>query len=218
MEDRVMVDVSMLLHRDSLNQMIGLAQAGALGQIVVSDTFVRMFGEAFNNNSEFGEIALSSLSFHFEIDENLIDINGIRTFLFSKEYSENIVRYSSENFNENEIFTNLLNQTEDDWIAEILFEEWEFLTTNSWLVCKFRAALDKIVEAGGTAIHVSKRAFETFVRKTIKKPQGDLSPNDNIRAFGKWIAVGGSVLAGFTMPVTSAILTGASGVFLIYDP
>ncbi len=218
MTDRIMIDASMVLHRDSLNQLIGLSKAGALGQVVISDAFVRMIEASFEEEKKIGNVLFSILSQHFEIEEYLIDKEGIREFLLSDKYSENIVRYSRENSFEHEVYQNLINQTGNEWITQILFEEWEFLTTNSWLIAKLRTAFDKIIEAGGTAIYISKQAFELAVRKTLKKAEGELSPNDKLKATAKWVAVGGSVLADFVLPVTGAILNVASGIFLLCDP
>lgn len=218
MADRTMIDASMVLHRDSLNQLIGLSKAGALGQIVISDAFVRMIEDSYEDDRNFRNALFSILSRHFEVEEYLIDKEGIREFLFSERYSENIVRYRKTNSYKHQVYQNLINQTGNEWITQILFEEWEFLTTNSWLIAKLRTAFDKIVEAGGTAIYISKQAFEIAVRKSIKKPEGELSPNDKLKATAKWVAVGGSVLSDFVAPVSGAILNAASGMFLLCDP
>jgi len=74
------------------------------------------------------------------------------------------------------------------------------------------------LEAGGTALYASKQAFEMAARNTIKKPEGELSPNDKLKATAKWVAVCGSVLADFLIPIPGAILNAASGLFLLCDP
>lgn len=139
-------------------------------------------------------------------------------FFCQVKYSEHIVRYSKTNSYKHQVYQNLLYQTGNEWIPQILFEEWEFLITNSWLISKVRFAYDKIVESSGTAISISKHTFEVVVRRTLKKAEGDLSPNDKLKATAKWIAVGGSALADFVLPVPGAILNTASGIFLLCDP
>lgn len=208
-----MIDASMILHQESLYQMIELAKANALGQIVISDTFVKIIEDPNASNDLF-----SRLSKFFEIDEELIDKEAIKKFLFSDEYSVNIERYYQENSHNDKFYKKLSEAAENELIGQILFEEWDFLATHSWLLAKVRAAFDKIVEAGGTAIYVSKLAFEVAVRKSIKKPEGQLSPNDKLRATAKWVAVGGSVLIDSIVPTGGAIFKMASGIFLLCDP
>ncbi len=218
MKERIMIDASMVLHRDSLNQLIGLSKADALGQIVISDAFIRMIEASFEDDKRMNSPLFSILSRHFEIEDYLMDQEAVRDFLFSEKHARSIVRYTKENSYKHEVYQNLIHQTGNEWITQILFEEWEFLTTHSWLIAKLRTAFDKMVEAGGTAVYISRQAFETAVRRTIKKPEGELSPNDKLRATAKWVAVGGSVLAGVVTPLPGAVLSAASGFFLLCDP
>lgn len=45
---------------------------------------------------------------------------------------------------------------EDEWVTQVMVEEWEFLMTHSWLFAKTRAIYDRIVNAGGKAFYVTK--------------------------------------------------------------
>lgn len=218
MKDRIMLDASMILHRDSLNQLLGLAKADALDSVIVSGAFIRML-ESFVDERPYNirRSSLYNLSEFFQIPINLISRTSIREFLSILQNS-GISIYERKGSFDNEIFKNLYEQTNDELLAEILFEEWEFLTTNSWITAKTRAAFDAIVEAGSVAICLSQKAFEVAVRKTIKKPTGNLSPNDKVKAAAKWIAVGGSVVADFVSPIPGVILNLSSGLFLLCDP
>lgn len=83
MTDRIMIDASMVLHRDSLNQLLGLSKAGALGHIVISDAFVRMIEASNNDDENFGSLLFTILSKHFEIEDYLIDKETVNEFLLS---------------------------------------------------------------------------------------------------------------------------------------
>ncbi len=92
----MMIDASMVLHRDSLNQLIGLSKANALGQIVISDAFIRMIEASFEGEIEFGNPLFSILSKHFRIENYLIDQEAVREFIFSERDAGNIIRYKKK--------------------------------------------------------------------------------------------------------------------------
>ena len=170
MADKVMIDVTMVLHRDSLYQLRGLANENLVGELVISDAFVRMI-EASYEREIFDDAYFSILSRFFQIPEEVIDKAAVRDFLQSEAFARNIARYSRTLSYEHEVYQNLIKQTGNEWITQIVFEEWEFLTTNSWLFAKLRAVYDMMVEAGATAIQVSKEAFENAFKKLKEKYQ-----------------------------------------------
>ncbi|WP_300433987.1 hypothetical protein [Christiangramia sp.] len=216
MKDRIMIDASIILHQDSLFDLTRILRDYYEDKIVISKKLIEMLKSVFIDNDQSNINMLNQLAIQFEIKENISNPELIKNFLIQN--SDNIKLYESSEINNEDLYGNLLKLTESRDITQILYEEWEFLTTNSWLIAKFRAAFDKIVEAGGVAVQVSQKAFDKAVRKTLKKPEGDISPNDKILATGKWIAVGGSAIADLLIPVAGAIVTVASGIFLLCDP
>lgn len=168
MAEKIMIDVSMILHRDTLYQLRAYANDNVLGELVISDAFVRMI-ESSNDSGLLDDKRYEILAKHFQISEELIDKKAIREFLQSEKFLNSFSRFKMTLSFNHEIYLNLINQTGDEWITQIVFEEWEFLTTNSWLFAKLRAIYDMMVEAGATAIQVSKEAFENAFKKLKEK-------------------------------------------------
>ena len=120
---------------------------------------------------------------------------------------------------EESVLSVMRERTRDELVAHILYEEWAFLTSQSWIFSKARKALDEMVEAGATAIHTSSGQFDRLVRKTLKKRQDEpLTPNERARAAAKWVAVGGPSVWSVFEPISGAALSAAGGYFLLCDP
>jgi hypothetical protein len=183
MAEQAIIEASMILHRDSLNQLRALANARALENIVVSDAFVRMADDV--------DMLIRILGKHLEIPAPLIDPDGIRDFL--PILRDSVPRYRRRESHEHIVYQGLIERTGNEWITQIFFEEWEFLTSQSWLFAKIRKALDDMVEAGQGAVQMSQRKFEEMTRRLLNKPATEpLTPNDKVKAAAKWIAVGGA--------------------------
>jgi len=107
----------------------------------------------------------------------------------------------------------------DKHILDVLFEEWIFLNGRSWIVSRIKRPFNQFTHAGAVCLEFGRRTLEEMVRKTLKKKEGDIiSKADALRAFGKWIAVGGSSILRFFDPVVSILGVPAAGFFLLFDP
>lgn len=108
----------------------------------------------------------------------------------------------------------------DEDIVNILFEEWVFLNEYSWVVSRIKKPFNRFVTAGSICLQFGCRATELLTRKTLRKKDDDMITNvDRLRAFGKWIAVGGpSVIGMFANPIVSAASPAIAGFFLLFDP
>lgn len=213
MGERAMLEASMLLHRDSLNQLRGLAHADAFSGYFISDAFVRML--------EFDlQFALNTLGRYYGIATQLVDGAAAFQFIRESENKQALNRYRrSGAADRGEMYREFLIPHESEWITQIVFEQWEFLTTQSWLYAKVRRAFDHMIEAGATAVEVSKKRMEKAIRTTVKKdPALDVTAKDAARAVAKWVAVGGSSTSSLIEPVTGAVVSAAAGMFLLYDP
>lgn len=209
MPEEAMIEASMILHRDSLNRLRGLAAAGALENLSISDALVRM--------AEDTDVLVEILGRHLEIPEHLIDPVSIRDFL--PTLTEIVPRYRRQGSHEHEIYQNLIRNTGNEWITQVLFEEWEFLTSRSWLFAKVRKALDDIVEAGSTAFHASRNKVEQITRRLLNKsPDEPLSPNDKAKAIAKWVAIGGAPVLALFEPISGTAITVIGSVFIVADP
>lgn len=107
-------------------------------------------------------------------------------------------------------------------VAEILGEEWAFLTTHSWIASRVKRPFSAFVKAGAFAIEGSRDSFDRLVAKTLKRPPWELpaglSSRDKLRAISKWMAVGGmSALPLVLFPHIQVLVGGAFGYFLLFD-
>lgn len=122
-------------------------------------------------------------------------------------------------------------------LLSILFEEWIFLQEYSWITARIKVAFVKFKEAGAMVIELGKKSteqllqksqkhvkfrtpiLEKLIRKTLKKKETNFIRRiDMLRAFGKWIAVGGSPIIGLFNPTFGGILSSVSGVLILLDP
>lgn len=117
------------------------------------------------------------------------------------------------------LYEHLDTQVADNVVARVMFEEYTFLTSQSWLFSKMRKAFDAMVEAGATAVNKSLQEFERITRKMLNKREGEpLSPNDKAKAAAKWIAVGGLPFLAVAAPWVAAGVGVAGNVFMVSDP
>ena len=108
----------------------------------------------------------------------------------------------------------------DEDIINILFEEWVFLNESSWVVSRMKKPFTRFMAAGGVSLQFSKRATDLLIRKSLKKKDDELlSKVDRLRAFGKWVAVGGTSVGGIIAdPFFATITPLVAGFFLLFDP
>jgi hypothetical protein len=216
MPDRAMIEASMLLHRDSANYLLALARTTSL-DVVVS-------GRLLDAVTSEPESAVSRLAPRLDVPPFLLDLAVTKQLANELRDSVETYRVSSDSptwYDGGARFFRdvLVEFTGDELTSEILYEEWLFLSSDSWLFSKTRRAFEAMIEAGGTAFEMSRRAFDQLVRKTLKKANGEpLTPGNRVRAAAKWIAVGGPPIIGVIEPISAAIASGASGYFLLVDP
>jgi hypothetical protein len=107
-------------------------------------------------------------------------------------------------------------------IRQILIEEWEFLTSQSWIAAKIKRAYDAFLKGGAAAIEWGTNKFDYLAAKTLKiKPEqfpDGLKPKQRFRAAAKWVAVGGSSASALLAPPAAAASAAVAGYFLIFDP
>lgn len=199
----------MLLHRDSANYLIALGTEKLLQDVVVSRHLLEALlsepravagavGPVVGVPSAMVDVATSQRLARLCLDQSY-DFRATVAPVWPFESFERAVG--------------------SDMARSILFEEWSFLITNSWLFSKTREAFDKMVEAGGSAIHLSRERFDSVVRKTLKKdPSEPMTGSDRTRAAAKWVAVGGPAILSLVEPISAATSSAAAGYFLMYDP
>ena len=106
-------------------------------------------------------------------------------------------------------------------LAQTLFEEWVFLQEYSIIISRIRKTFSKFIDAGGICIQLGEKAFNTLIRKSLKKAAyQQITTVDKIRSVSKWIAMGGPeilMLLNIDMSL-SALGSFLSKVFLLLDP
>jgi hypothetical protein len=105
--------------------------------------------------------------------------------------------------------------TESSIVRDLLFEEWFFLTHESWVISRIKSPFVAMVDAGELGVEVLNK----LVRRTLKQPASDtVRTVDRLRALGKWAAVGGPPALILLNPIVGAVATGVAGGFLLLDP
>src|SRR5262245_30199622 len=131
--DRAMLDVSMIAHPVPLSRMLMLAKKDpeALSGLVVSDAFVRAIEDRKDS-----ELLMEVLHRHFRVSRNSMDVDFLRMFIDSSPFREFVTRYRRDPSADTAMLRALRGTTGDEWAAEVMFEEWEYLTNYSWLFSK----------------------------------------------------------------------------------
>jgi hypothetical protein len=115
-------------------------------------------------------------------------------------------------------------------VGAILFEEWLFLQSHSWLAARRRWVFNRFIWAGGIAVEVGRRGYESAVaRARTEMPR--LLTRAGIKGAARWIARSGSTALASTFlglgKLEEAVLTKAVGksvdeaakrIFLLIDP
>lgn len=113
-----------------------------------------------------------------------------------------------------------LPNMEDRALCDILFEEFIFLLEHSWTVSRIKKPFNRFISTGAVCIQYARRAVDTLVRRTLKKEEREaIDIIDRLRAFGKWIAVGGASASVLVNPVVAGVAVSTTlGLFLLVDP
>jgi len=113
-----------------------------------------------------------------------------------------------------------LPDKEDRYLCDILFEEFVFSQEQSWIVSRIKKPFNRFLAAGTTCVQYSLRTFDALAKRTLKKEQDEFLTNINrLRAFGKWIAVGGASASALISPVVAGVAVSATfGYILLFDP
>jgi hypothetical protein len=206
----------MLLHRDSANYLLALARTTSL-EAVVSATLLEIASSEPENLAR-------RLGWILEIPQTSVEpavLGQLAQEIRRTKQGYRIPEEAKIWYDEGSkpFFDVLMEFTGDKLVAQILYEEWYFMTSESWLFSKTRRAFDAMVEAGGRAIQVSRRFFDMLVRRTLKKKADEpLTPSNRARAAAKWIAVGGPTILSVIEPISGAVASATSGWFLLVDP
>jgi hypothetical protein len=115
-------------------------------------------------------------------------------------------------------------------VGSILFEEWLFLQSHSWIASRRKWAFGRFVWAGGVAVEVGRRGYEA-VRSRAEDELPPLLTRQGSKGVARWIARSGSTAAAaallamgglweaaITKAVGKAVDVGAKRIFLLIDP
>lgn len=109
-------------------------------------------------------------------------------------------------------------------VLNILFEEWVFLNTESWIVSRTKNTFNRFIAAGSACLELGQRQFDRIVRATLHKKERDIIAKiDVLKAVAKWVAVGGPACLSSLLVETLggwplALISVSGGLFLLYDP
>ena len=213
MPDLLMLDPSLFMSRDSFKIVVEGLGNGELKNVRIPSSFASALTkrELTKTVSRFFSDSQKSLSSR-EI------ISGLRAG--KVELPESYV--NSSEWRKTKFETQLFEAVEDTIARQILMEEWDFLTSQSWIAAKTRKAYDAFLKGGAAALEWGGNKFDYLAAKTLKIPPSSipdgLKPKQRLRAAAKWIAVGGASASVFLIPPAAFATTAITGYFCIFDP
>lgn len=214
MRENVLIDPSLLVVERTFYRVIKNIHRAPFNrrkyQFFIPSRFIQILHEIQPNTKDLlffvNKAKMVSLK---ELKDTLEKEKMIQEFEIPQNYKENFVGF----------YESLLHETKSQTITEILFEEWIFLQKKSWIVSRIKKAFNYFVKAGAVSIEFSRKTLDSAVKKTLKKDSKDIITNaDRLRAFAKWISVGGPSILSFLNPRASAISSVAAGYYLLIDP
>lgn len=105
-------------------------------------------------------------------------------------------------------YGNLLRETGNKTLTEILFQEWIFLNENNFMISRIKKPFNYFIRAGAVCIEFSgKNPDPTSGREEI------IPEAEKLKILAKWIAMGGTPTKNLTDPIESNIL--GEGCFLL---
>lgn len=147
-------------------------------------------------------------------------LREIKTFL--EKYSNIIAGYEPTaelSEKHRHLFEGIYELSYNEPLSKVLFEEWVFLQEFSWIVSRLKKPFNTFIDAGAVCLHFGKKTVENLMKRTLKKNDNEiLNRVDQLRAFGKWIAVGGGSYTSYLEPSLAAMVNLGVGFFLLFDP
>lgn len=212
LRENVLIEPSLLIDEQSLHQVIK--------EIPTLDTKRYQFfvPSKFSDIIQEVEPNIQNILF-FRNGAKLVDLGYLKDIL----EKENLIRKFEITQDQKEKFgsfyESLLSNTENDILAEILFEEWIFLQERSWIISRIKKPFNYFIKSGTIGIELGRKTLDLAVKRTLKKDDTNIVTNaDKLRAFAKWIAVGGQSVLPLVNPIAAVLGSAATGYFLLVDP
>lgn len=205
---RVLLDPSLLLGRSVLEET--LIELPSLIDQAGFDFFVAASLRPLYNDRD----AYGALPEFFESAGDFVDPDEVLSRLAAVGVSVwERPRWGQQEFAA--LYDALGEEVNSGMIQDVLFDEWFFLTHESWIVSRIKAPFQAMARAGEAGIEL----LNPIVRKTLKEDTSDLIQTaDRMRALGKWIAVGGPLVAGLLNPIVGLVAGAVGSGFLLLDP
>jgi hypothetical protein len=209
-EESVMLDPSIFLSHRYL-EVRQCVLSGECGKIYIPASLKRAFDEPHVAMSRFFPFRLEP-----EVYRQAIEDMSETEFLvpFAADLKAEVAN--------SEFLYALQHQYPSRGVADVLFEEWVFLQSNSMIVSRSKRSFGPFVHAGAAMLEFGRGSFDILVSKTLKlsnkRMPRALTSGQRLRAVSKWVAVGGPAVASVINPTFEIIGTVAAGFFLLIDP
>lgn len=222
--NNILIDPSLILAQRSINNTFRLVRRLSEQDRDIHFYFPRSLLQVVRNNDYSFREAVSDyfMSNAHPAEQadilNTIEENSDIMSPFEADYNT-MTRHS-------EIYENLieeisyLGRPSSQHLLNILMEEWAFLQERSWVVSRIKKPFTRFINAGAGCLQFSDTAVNRLVGKTLKRNSNELITKvDRLRAFGKWIAVGGpAITSAFVHQPVLAVSSLVAGYFLLFDP
>lgn len=223
--NNVLIDPSLILAENSISNTFDLIREFSKSGEKFRFFYPRSFQRLISKPEPSKETASIKFFLHGAYPSDLKELNVLMkkfsNFIF--EFSptpEQIEKYGHayETLAEELEYRGELSDRE---LLDILFEEWIFLQEYSWVVSRIKKPFNRLVAAGAVCIQFSRRTMDILINRTLRREHDEFISNvDRLRAFGKWIAVGGAAAASrLIVPDLPGITVPAViGILILIDP
>jgi hypothetical protein len=217
MAERLMLDPSLLLSGRTFAIAQAAWQAGQLEGVVLPASFVGAIVE--------GRLSLQTLRFFrstLERHERVVpDPVTLARFVRQTEVFGSDGT-SERPFSDTAFSHHLRSVARDSLVYQILAEEWQFMTSSSWIASRIKRPFSAFVASGAVAVEWGAKMFDHAAAKVLKIPAADmpgpLAIGQRLRFLSKWIAVSGLGVLPLMQPIVATVSGLVAGYFLLFDP
>lgn len=223
--NNVLIDPSLILVRNSITNTFNLIRESSNIGEKFRFYYPRSFQRLIRKEEPYERISGVKFFLHGAYHSDIRELNTLM-----KEFS-NIIYEFVPSLEQTERYGHVYEMLSEELeyrgeladleLLDILFEEWIFLQEYSWVVSRIKKPFNRLTASGAICIQFGRRTVDILTNRTLRREHDEfISIVDRLRAFGKWIAVGGATAASrLIIPDWTGItVPGMIGIMLLIDP
>lgn len=223
--NNVLIDPSLILAENSIINTFNLIRESSTKGEKFKFYYPRSFQRLIRKDESYERISGVKFFLHGAYHSDIRELNILMKEFSNMVYefvpsTEQMERYAHvyEMLSEELEYRGELTDLE---LLDILFEEWIFLQEYSWVVSRIKKPFNRLIASGTICVQFGRRTIDILTNRTLRREHDEfISIVDRLRAFGKWIAVGGATAASrLIIPdMTGITVPTIIGIMLLIDP